>query len=136
MCNVKCVMLEKEEDKWKNFVFDFEKLEVYQLALEFVHKLIAVVKNLPPDLRFSLGGNIIRAGMSILNNIAEGSGKNSPKEKKRYYGTSLDSARECIPSITVIYREGCIDEKLKDGLRGECLKICNKMGKLISSVKK
>jgi len=65
--------------EYKDFVFDFEKLDVYQLALKFVHKLITLVKKLPPELRLSLGNNVIRAGMSILNNIAEGSGKKSSK---------------------------------------------------------
>ena len=123
-----------KQEKYNNFVFDFEKLDVYQLSLEFVYKLIALTKNLPPDLRFSLGNNVIRAGMSIVNNIAEGSDKKSPKEKIRYYGTSLDSARECIPTITVVHREGHITDEYKNELRQNCLEICNKMAKLIQSV--
>jgi len=134
MCNVKCEMDKGKEEKYKDFVFDFEKLDVYQLALKFIHKLITMVKNLPPELRLSLGNNLVRAGMSIINNIAEGSGKKSLKEKRRYYGTSLDSARECIPTITVVHREGHINDEHRDELRNDCLEICNKMAKLIQSV--
>ncbi len=123
-----------KEEKYKDFIFDFEKLDVYQLSLKFVYKLIILAKNLPPELRFSLGDNVIRAGMSIINNIAEGSGKKFPREKRRYYGTSLDSARECIPTITVVHREGHITDEYKDELRNDCLEICNKMAKLIQSV--
>jgi len=123
-----------KEEKYKGFIFDFEKLDVYQLSLKFIYKLIMLSKNFPPELRFSLGDNVIQAGMSIINNIAEGSGKKSPKEKRRYYGTSLDSARECIPTITVVHREGHITDEHKDELRGDCLEICNKMAKLIQSV--
>lgn len=131
---MKCEMDKGKEEKYKDFVFDFEKLDVYQLALKFIHKLITLVKNLPTELRLSLGNNLIRAGVSIINNIAEGSGKKSPKEKRRYYGTSLDSARECIPTITVVHGEGHITDECKDELRGDCLEICNKMAKLIQSV--
>ncbi len=134
MWDVKCEMDKGKEEKYKDFTFDFEKLDVYQLSLKFIYKLIMLSRNLPPELRFSLGDNVIRAGMSIINNIAEGSGKKSPKEKRRYYGTSLDSARECIPTITVVHGEGHITDEYKDELRGDCLEICNKMAKLIQSV--
>jgi len=83
-------MIDKE-----NFEFDFEKLEVYKLALEFLDYIFEICKSIPKDLQYALGDNIRRAGISISNNIAEGSGKKSGKEKSRYYGTSLDSTREC-----------------------------------------
>ncbi len=71
-----------EED---NFKFDFEKLEVYQLALEFLDFIFDICEELPFDLQSCLGDNLKRAGISVSNNIAEGSGKKSGKEKIRYY---------------------------------------------------
>ena len=124
-----------EKNEWENFIFDFEKLEVYQLSLEFVHKVINTVRKLPSDLRFSIGANFIRAAISIANNIAEGSGKKSSKEKRRYYSVALDSARESIPTITVLHRQEQITTENKQILRADCVKMCNKLGKLIDSVR-
>ena len=85
--------------------FDFERLEVYQLALEFLDRLIHLCRHLPTELRYPLSDQLIRAGLSISNNLAEGTGKRSCKEKARYYATAIDSARECISMLNVLFRQ-------------------------------
>lgn len=94
-----------------NLSFDFEKLEVYQLSLEFLDFIFEICKNIPDELRYCLADNLKRAGISISNNIAEGSGKKSSKEKTRFYGTSLDSTRECINMFIILYRRKAINEE-------------------------
>src|SRR4030042_4714164 len=88
-----------------SFEFDFERLEVYQLALEFLDFIFKICKELPKELQYCLGDNLRRAVISISNNIAEGSGKRSGKEKARYYGTSLDSTRECVNMFIFLNRK-------------------------------
>ena len=97
--------------------FDFEKLRVYQKGLEFIHEIFGVYKKLPREFQYSLGDNLIRAGLSITNNLAEGIGKKFKKEKARYYGTSLDSARECASVFNVLLKEERIEEKMYLKLR-------------------
>lgn len=125
-------MNREEED----FKFDFEKLEVYQLALEFLSELFKVYRKLPKDLQYSIGNNFIRAGLSISNNLAEGSGKKSKKEKARYYGTSLDSTRECISMINVLLREKLIDKETYLILRQKGKRITSMVTGLINSLEK
>ena len=69
--------------------FDFEKLAVYQLALDLLDEMFLKCRGFPADVRYSLGDQLIRAALSISNNIAEGSGKRSPKEKAHYYTIGL-----------------------------------------------
>ncbi len=95
----------------EEFKFDFERLEVYQLALEFLDFIFEICKNIPKDILYSLGDNLKRAGISISNNIAEGSGKKSGKEKARFYGTSLDSTRECINMFIILDRQKAISKE-------------------------
>jgi four helix bundle protein len=90
--------------------FDFEKLEVYQLALDFLDFIFETCKSMPVDLQYCLGDNLKRAGISISNNIAEGSGKKSGKEKARYYGISLDSTRECVNMFIILQRRKALAE--------------------------
>ncbi|MBU4310420.1 four helix bundle protein [bacterium] len=123
-------MNREEED----FKFDFEKLEVYQLALEFLSELFKVYRRLLRDLQYSIGNNFIRAGLSISNNLAEGSGKKSKKEKARYYGTSLDSTRECISMINVLLREKLIDKETYLILRQKGKRITSMISGLINSL--
>ena len=65
----------------KNNEFDFERLTVYQKALDFIHKIFGIYKNLPREFKHTIGDNLARAGVSIANNLAEGSGKTFKKEK-------------------------------------------------------
>ncbi len=58
-----------------NFLFDFERLEVYKLTVDFIEKVFEVSEELPKQVQYSLGDQFRRAALSIANNIAEGSGK-------------------------------------------------------------
>lgn len=118
----------------KDFLFDFEKLEVYKLALEFLSKIFKVYKNLPKDLRYSLGNNWIQAGVSISNNLAEGSGKKSKKHKASYYNISLDSTRECISMNNVLLKEKLIDKETYTQIRLEGRRITGMIIGLINSL--
>jgi four helix bundle protein len=55
--------------------FDFEKLEVYQKALEVVDAAYDVARSFPAHERYGLGDQLRRAAISIPLNIAEGSGR-------------------------------------------------------------
>ncbi|MFA5271000.1 MAG: four helix bundle protein [Candidatus Omnitrophota bacterium] len=95
----------------ENFYFDFEKLKVYEKSLDFIDNVFEVYKGLPIDLKYPLGNNLIRAALSIANNIAEGNGKISKKEKNRYFSISLDSTRECISVLNVLKRQNLIKDE-------------------------
>ena len=115
-------------------MFDFEKLEVYQLALDFFDQLCAVCRNLPREVRYPLGDQLVRAALSISNNLAEGTGKQSKKEKARYYGTSIDSARECISMLNVLLRQQHIDRQRYGELRQTGQRITGMLHGLIDSL--
>ena len=116
-----------------DFQFDFEKLNVYQKALDFIDEIFKVYKKLPHEYRYSLGHNLIRAGLSISNNLAEGNGKQSKKEKNRYFGISLDSTRECISVFNVLKRQKLILEDIYQKLRLDGREITNMIHGLINS---
>ena len=61
----------------------------YQLAVKFYH-LVAALK-LPSHLKNQLD----RAASSIALNLAEGSGRFSRKDQKRFYHIAFASLREC-----------------------------------------
>lgn len=119
----------------EDYIFDFERLEVYKMALKFIAAVFKIYPKLPKSFQFTIGEQFIRAAVSIANNIAEGSGKNSKASKIQFYSYSLDSARECIPMITLLLNEEqiVVDEYKK--LRTDCISICKMLGKLIGSLK-
>ena len=62
-------------------MFSFENLRVYVTARELVRNIYLLQNTFPKEERYALGDQIRRAASSITANIAEGSGRNSPKEK-------------------------------------------------------
>lgn len=100
-----------------DFRFDFENLKVYQKSLDFIDSIFELYKKLTYEYKISVGSNLIRAALSIANNIAEGNDKKSIREKSRYFSISSDSARECVSVLNVLKRQKLIDEKRYLALR-------------------
>jgi four helix bundle protein len=117
------------------FEFDFEKLNVYKTSIANFRKVLALTRSLPRDLQFSLADQLRRAALSISNNIAEGSGKESKKEKAYFYSTSLHSARECIPMFTILYEEQIVGENDYVQFRQNIVEITSMLRGLIGSVR-
>ena len=113
--------------------FDFEKLRVYQKSLDFIDKIFEIYRSLPYDFKISVGSNLVRAGLSIANNLAEGNGKKSKKEKVRYFATSLDSTRECISVFIVLKRQSFITKDTYRQLRFNGVEITSMIWGLINS---
>lgn len=118
----------------KKELFSFENLEVYQRGINFANKIFSLTNSFPQTIQYSLGDQLRRAALSIVNNIAEGSDRVSAKEKRKFYEYSLCSARECIPMITITNNQKLIDSLLLEKLREKCIIICKMLRKLINSV--
>lgn len=72
-------------------MFTFEKLEVWKRSLDFANRMFDIADNLPQTYQFSLGEQLRRAALSIPTNIAEGGGRESVKERARFYGIAKGS---------------------------------------------
>jgi four helix bundle protein len=89
-------------------MFDFQKLNVYQKAKAFhstnrelirTNKIDSVSKN-----------QLSRASLSIPLNIAEGAGKFTKPDKKRFYVTARASLFECVAILEILKDEEVISE--------------------------
>jgi four helix bundle protein len=100
-----------------DYVFDFEKLDVYQKAMAFLGSIFRLTRKLPREYQFSVADQPRRAGLSIVNNLAEGSGKLSGREKAQFYKTALNSTRECVPMLMLLSQEEQIPRGLHQELR-------------------
>ena len=89
--------------------FSHEKLNVYQKALDFIE----FIKNsVPSDLsKQSVIDQLDRAATSIPLNIAEGTGKYTPKDKCRYYDIARGSALECAACLDILQKRNIINVK-------------------------
>lgn len=83
--------------------FDHENLDVYQVAIELVILIDEIVENLPRG-RSYLADQFLRAGTSVVLNIAEGAGEYSSDEKNRFYRMARRSATECAGILDICQR--------------------------------
>ena len=115
--------------------FDFEKLEVYRRSVDFADLVFEACKDFGPDYKSSIVDQLQRAALSITTNVAEGCGKRSRRERIKYFSYALDSAKECIPCLTLAHRQEQLSDEENRRAREECTMICRMLGKLIKYIK-
>ena len=92
-------------------MFDFEKLEVYQklFALNVqVLKWMAGNKNLDPYLKDQWR----RSTLSAAFNLAEGAGRITKPDKKRFYTMARSSVFETVAIMQIIHEIGVLESDL------------------------
>ena len=65
-------------------MFNFEKLDVWQEAIQFADLVYELSGDFPADERFGLTNQMRRAAVSISSNIAEGSSRMSRTDFARF----------------------------------------------------
>ena len=79
----------------------YEKLDVYQVSIQFVAIAIALSDQIPKGYA-ALADQLRRASWSIPLNIAEGVGKPSRVDQARFHAIARGSAMECGAILDVV----------------------------------
>jgi four helix bundle protein len=90
-------------------LLDHERLDVYHLALDFLVFANGLIESLPRG-RSHLADQFTRASTSVVLNIAEGAGKLSKPDKRRYYLTARGSATESAALLDACLRLKLVEE--------------------------
>ncbi|HBV33451.1 TPA: four helix bundle protein [Patescibacteria group bacterium] len=85
----------------------FEKLLVYRKALDLVDKIYSLTSKLPKEEDFVLTSQLRRAAISIVLNIAEGSGR-TKKEFGHFINIARTSCYECEAALQIALRRNYI----------------------------
>jgi four helix bundle protein len=102
--------------------FSFEKLRVYRAAQDFNLQMQSICKRHHLDSHPALQ-QMSRAALSIPLNIAEGYGRFSAPDKRRFYRIALGSAYECVPNLKVFEIYEFIDAHTHATLRDDLARI-------------
>ena len=95
--------------------FSFERLEVYQLAVQFYALVKIMVKLVPPAAEDDIK-QLLRSAKSIIRNICEGAGEFRRAEKNRFYRMALRSAEESAGTIKILQMDYGDRKEFKEGL--------------------
>jgi four helix bundle protein len=118
------------EGQMKEPIFDHEKLDVYRVSIAYITRLRGVVKSLSGIDR-PIRDQWMRAAQSMPLNIAEGNGKESLKDKNRFFEIARGSALECAAIHDVLAGCGVIDRGVGRQGKAELKRIVSMLTRLI-----
>jgi four helix bundle protein len=116
-----------------DYLFAFEKLDVWKLAKEFSIEMYKITKNFPPEERFGLVSQMNRAAVSVASNIAEGSARKGLKDKANFYQIAYSSFMEVTSQLLIAKELGFIQEDSHKDLRSRIHELSNKLNALYKS---
>ena len=92
-------------------MFNFEKLGVWQKAIEFADLIYTDTCSFPTEERFGLTTQLRRAAVSISSNIAEGSSRSSKVDFARFIEIATGSVFEVVSQAFIGRRQGFLNEE-------------------------
>jgi four helix bundle protein len=90
---------------------DFRTLKVWEKAHALTLSIYKATEKFPKQELYALTNQIQRAAVSVPTNIAEGCGKDSDAELKRYFLIAMGSASELEYLLLLAHDLGYLPEK-------------------------
>ncbi|MBA0884074.1 four helix bundle protein [Flavobacterium undicola] len=103
----------------------FEKLKIWQKAMDIAVHVYEISSFLPNDEKFNLIHQIKKCAVSIPSNIAEGSGRNSDKEFIQFLGIANGSTFELITQLILAKRLKLVNEELIQPTINQLVEVSN-----------
>lgn len=94
--------------------FRFQDLKVWQLAIKIADSLFDIADGLEKKRLYRFAEQLRAAGMSMSNNIAEGSGSSSNREFKQFLNIARRSTFENANILVLLEMKGLLTKELLD----------------------
>jgi four helix bundle protein len=113
--------------------FNFEKLIVYQKAVDFAVVICDRTERFERGYGF-LADQLNRAALSISNNIAEVNGRFTKADRRHFFGISRGSVQECVPMLELARRRRLITDEDHASLKARLEEIARMLSGLINGL--
>ena len=114
--------------------FRFQDLKIWQLAIEIANELFDVADVLEHKKLYRFADQLRGAGMSMSNNIAEGSGSSSKKDFKQFLNIARRSTFENANILILLKKRDLITEKELEKLLDKLDHLCRQITNFQSSL--
>ncbi len=121
--------------KTQDFLFPFEKLDVWQLAVELAEMVLGLLERIPQNKHIRLISQMEAAVVSPAQNIAEGKGRQYKKEFIQFLHIAQGSVFEVVTLNEVFRRRKLFQEEDAIEVRKCCEQIDRKLNGLINSLR-
>ncbi len=113
---------------------NFEKLEVYQLSETIADEVWGLVHQWPRFARSTIGQQLVRSADSIGANIAEGVGRGTTGDNKRFVRIARGSLYETKHWLRRAYRRDLIPQEQVDSLRPLVAELAPRLNAYLNSI--
>ena len=115
--------------------FRFQDLKIWQLAIQIADELFDIADRLEEKRLYCFADQLRGAGMSMSNNIAEGSGSSSKKEFIQFLNMARRSTFENANILIILERRQLITKDLLDSLLNQLDSLCRQITSFQNSLK-
>jgi four helix bundle protein len=115
--------------------FRFQDLKILQLAIEIADSLFDIADELEQKKLYRFAEQLRGSGMSMSNNIAEGSGSSSKKEFKNFLNIARRSTFENANILILLERRNLITSKKMEENLNNLDKLCRQITNFVKSLK-
>ena len=120
----------------EGFVFPFEKIEVWQLSVDFADFVISLLESFPPNKHFRLIGQMESAVSGISQNVAEGKGRQYNKEFIQFLYIAIGCLFEVLTLTEIFKRRKLFKDQETIQIRNKAKVIYRKTTALIKSLRR
>ena len=114
---------------------DFRSLKVWERAHALTLVIYKATQAFPKQELYSLTNQIQRAAVSVPANIAEGCGKDSDAELKRYFLIAMGSASELEYLLLLAHDLGYLQESIYQLMQNELVETRKMLNAFIQRLK-
>ena len=115
--------------------FRFQDLKIWQLAIEIANELFDIADELEQRRLYRFAEQLRGAGMSMSNNIAEGSGSSSKKEFIQFLNIARRSTFENANILILLQIRNLISKEVMDILLEQLDSLCRQITSFQNSLK-
>ena len=119
----------------RDYVFPFEKLDVWQLSVDLAEFVLDLLEGFPPNRHLRLVGQMEAAVTSPAQNTAEGKGRQYKKEFIQYLHIAQGSLYEVVTLNEIFRRKTLFSQKDAQEVRERCAQIDRKLNGLVNSLR-
>ena len=119
-----------------DFVFRFQKLDIYELALDLVKDSYSLTRTFPAEERFALVPQMNRAVVSVPSNIAEGISRGTRKDQVHFLNISYGSLMELACQSDISCMLGYITDRQRKELSAKINNLAIKINNFVSYIRK
>ena len=114
------------------YIYSFEKLDVWKKARKLNSQIYTITKKFPKEETYGLVQQLRRASISISSNLAEGSSRNTYRDKARFTNIAYSSLMEVLNQLILSKDLEYINENEYLEIRPLVEEIGNKLNALLN----